>query len=132
MEPVFLRLDEILKIHRDQIEHYGGTLGIREQGLLNSALAQPPAYFGGSYLHADLFEMAAAYLFHIVQNHPFLDGNKRVGAVSAAVFLEMNGIELNATEEDYEGMVLLAANRKTDKEKIAKFFKANSRLQKPR
>ncbi|MEW6055354.1 MAG: type II toxin-antitoxin system death-on-curing family toxin [Bdellovibrionota bacterium] len=126
MEPIFLRLDEVLEIHRDQIEHYGGTLGIRDQGLLQSALAQPSVSFGGSYLHADLYEMAAAYLFHIVQNHPFLDGNKRVGAVSAVVFLAMNDIELTAKEEKYEEVVLAAAKGKASKEEIAEFFRGNT------
>ena len=76
MSPDFLTLDEVLEIHRDQIERYGGAAGIRDLGLLQSALAQPSATFGGQYLHADLHEMAAAYLYHLVQNHPFLDGNK--------------------------------------------------------
>lgn len=72
--PEFLRLDDLLEIHRDQIERYGGVLGARDIGLLQSAIAQPCATFAGNYLHADLFEMAAAYLFHIARNHPFIDG----------------------------------------------------------
>jgi death-on-curing protein len=96
MEPAFLTLDEILEIHRDQITRYGGTTGIRDLGLLQSAAAMPAAAFEGRYLHGDLFEMAAAYLFHITCNHPFLDGNKRVGTVAAIVFLELNGLELEA------------------------------------
>ena len=76
MPPVLLTLDEVLEIHRDQLARYGGSQGIRDLGLLQSALAQPPATFGGQFLHADLFETAAAYLLHIVQNHPFVDGNK--------------------------------------------------------
>src|SRR5437867_10279787 len=90
MAPTFLSLDEILEIHKDQIARYGGMAGIRDLGLLQSALAQPQATFGSQFLHADLIEMAAAYLFHIVQNHPFIDGNKRVGAVAALVFLQLN------------------------------------------
>ena len=70
MTPEFLSLAEALEIHRDQIERYGGNTGIRDLGLLQSALAMPAAGFGERYLHTDLFEMAAAYLFHIVQNHP--------------------------------------------------------------
>lgn len=87
MEPVFVTLDEVFAIHRDQIERYGGAPGVRDQGLLLSALAQPAATFGEGFLHADLHEMAAAYLFHLIQNHPFVDGNKRVAAVAAAVLL---------------------------------------------
>ena len=96
VNPVFLSLGEILEIHRDQIERYGGDAGIRDLGLLQSALAVPASGFGGRYLHSDLFEMAAAYLFHLVQNHPFVDGNKRTGAVAALVFLSLNGIEIEA------------------------------------
>ena len=66
---------------------YGGLPGLRDEGLLESAVAQAVATFGGEYLHNDIFQMAAAYLFHIVQNHPFVDGNKRAGAAAAVVFL---------------------------------------------
>lgn len=121
--PEFLRLDDLLEIHRDQIERYGGVLGARDIGLLQSAIAQPCATFAGNYLHADLFEMAAAYLFHIARNHPFIDGNKRVGAVAAIVFLELNGLELTAREEEYEQLVLQAAQGLADKTAIANFFR---------
>src|SRR5260370_603870 len=100
MALTFLTLDEVLEIHRDQIARYGGASGIGDVGLLQSALAQPPASFGGQFLHADLFEMAAAYLFHIVQNHPFIDGNKRVGTVAAIVFLKLNNHSINATQDE--------------------------------
>jgi death-on-curing protein len=73
-DPVFLTLGEVIEIHHDQIERYGGDSGIRDLGLLQSAMAMPAAGFGGRYLHADLCEMAAAYLFHITQNYPFVDG----------------------------------------------------------
>jgi len=102
VEPVFLSLAEILEIHLDQIERYGGKPGIRDAGLLQSALAMPSAGFGDRYLHEDLFEMAAAYLFHIARNHPFVDGNKRVGVVAALVFLAMNGVEIDAGEDELE------------------------------
>jgi death on curing protein len=88
MEPRFLELDEILEIHRDQIERYGGATGIRDLALLRSAVAMPSAGVAGEYLHRDLIEIAGAYLFHLVMNHPFIDGNKRVGTVAALVFLE--------------------------------------------
>src|SRR5688572_4842287 len=97
----FLTLDELVAIHRDQIERYGGSLGVRDWGLLKSAIAMPAATFGGQFLHTDIYEMAAAYLFHIVQNHPFIDGNKRVGAVAADVFLTLNRTRLEASEDQY-------------------------------
>src|SRR5439155_18743016 len=109
MAPTFLSLDEVLEIHCDQLARYGGAAGIRDLGLLQSALAQPQAAFGGQYLHADLFEMAAAYLFHVVRNHPFIDGNKRVGAVAAIVFLRLNDQDNNATNSELEALVLRVA-----------------------
>lgn len=121
-EPLFLALDEIVEIHRDQIERYGGKPGIRDIGLLESASAMPASGIGAGYLHSDIYEMAAAYLFHIIRNHPFIDGNKRTGAAASVVFLLMNGIELKADEESFEKMVRSAAEGKTDKAGIAEFF----------
>lgn len=92
----FLSLDDVLFVHLDQIQRYGGDPGVRDRKLLESALAQPQATFGNQLLHAFSFELAAAYLFHIVQNHPFVDGSKRTGAVAALLFLDLNGIEVNA------------------------------------
>jgi death-on-curing protein len=72
---IFLTLAEVIDIHTDQIERYGGSPGVRDMNLLSSAVAMPSASFGSDYLHADICEMAAAYAFHIAQNHPFIDGN---------------------------------------------------------
>ena len=129
MNPVFLSLGEVLEIHRDQIERYGGDPGIRDLGLLQSALAMPAAGFGGRYLHSDLFAMAAAYLFHIVQNHPFADGNKRTGAVAALVFLSLNDIEIDADEEEFESMVLSVAQGGSDKAAVTEFFRKYAQQQ---
>jgi death-on-curing protein len=123
MAPTFLTLDEVLEIHRDQLGRYGGAAGIRDLGLLQSALAQPQATFGGQFLHPDLFEMAAAYLFHLVQNHPFLDGNKRVGAVAALVFLRLNDRDIAATNLELESLVLSVAQGKADKAAVATFIR---------
>ncbi len=125
-EPVFLGLDEVIVIHNDQMKRYGGYPGIRDIELLKSAIAMPAACFGGDYLHTDIYEMAAAYLYHIVRNHPFIDGNKRTGAVASVIFLMMNGIEINADEYSFERMVLSAAEGKIDKATIAQFFRNNS------
>jgi death-on-curing protein len=123
MRPEFLTLDEALEIHRDQIARYGGTMGVRDMGLLQSALAQPQATFGGQFLHANLFEMAAAYLFHIVQNHPFIDGNKRVGAAASVVFLLLNDCDIKATNNELVSLVLDVACGIADKDRIATFFR---------
>lgn len=100
--------------------------GIRDIKLLKSSVAMPAIGFGECYAHGDLFEMAAAYLFHIIKNHPFLDGNKRTGTVVSIVFLAMNGIELNADEQSLEKIVLSVAKGKTTKISVAKFFRKNS------
>jgi len=123
MSPDFLTLEEVLEIHDDQINRYGGASGIRDLGLLESALAQPQTVFGKVFLHSDLFEMAAAYFFHIIQNHPFMDGNKRVGAVAALVFLEINNKAVIMTNDELESQVLSVAQGLTDKNASAKFFR---------
>ncbi len=123
MQPAFLTLDETIEIHRDQITRYGGSLGVRDWGLLKSAIAMPAAAFGGQFLHGDFFEMAAAYLFHIVQNHPFIDGNKRVGAVAADVFLTLNNLTLHASEDEYAEVVLAVARGELSKSAVAEFFR---------
>jgi death-on-curing protein len=126
LETAFLTLGEAVAIHRDQIERYGGSLGVRDWGLLRSAVAMPSATFGGQFLHTDVYEMAAAYLFHIVQNHPFIDGNKRVGAVAADVFLNLNGIQLTAGEDEYAELVLSTARGEMGKSAIAEFLRAHT------
>lgn len=111
----FLSLTEVLKIHRDQIVRYGGMSGIRDIELLKSALGIPLATYNGQFLHTDVYEMAAAYLFHLVKNHPFLDGNKRVGAVAALVFLLLNDHEFDAPEDDFAELVWSVARGEIDK-----------------
>jgi death-on-curing protein len=127
LEPEFLGLDEVLEIHRDQIERYGGSDGIRDLGLLQSALAMPRAGAGGEYFHGDLLEMAAAYLFHIVKNHPFIDGNKRVGAMAAFVFLSLNGRTLDASNAAYERIVRSVAEGRADKSAVTVFFRKHGK-----
>jgi len=124
--PLFLDLDHTLRLHRSLIEHYGGADGIRDIGLLHSAIAMPQAAYGGEYLHRDLFEMAAAYLFHIVQNHPFLDGNKRTGAASAIVFLTLNDIEIDNDEQGLVDLTLSVATSQAGKAEIAEFFRTHA------
>jgi len=120
---VFLDLGEVMEIHRDQIERYGGRPGIRDMGLLQSAVSMPAVGFGDDYLHSDIYEMAGAYLFHIIRNHPFVDGNKRTGAVAAVVFLLLNKKDLHATEENFEAMVRDLAEGTEDKAGATDFFK---------
>ncbi|MCI0530151.1 MAG: type II toxin-antitoxin system death-on-curing family toxin [Nitrospira sp.] len=126
MDPIFLDVDEVIQIHTDQIKRYGGSSGIRDLDLLQSSMAMPQSGFGDTYLHEDLFEMAAAYLFHIVKNHPFVDGNKRVGTASALVFLKLNGIDVNVSNPTLVKFVLDVAEGKIGKTNIAEFFRKNS------
>lgn len=126
MLPLFLDIDRVLRTHRSLIERYGGVEGVRDVGLLHSAIAMPQASFGGEFLHKDLFEMAAAYLYHIVQDHPFLEGNKRTGAATAIIFLAMNQIEPDADEDGLVALTLAVAEGKAGKQQIADFFRSKT------
>ena len=122
---LFLTLDDILESHQNQIDTYGGSHGIRDIGLIESAIAQPEASFGGEYLHADIFEMAAAYVYHLVMNHPFVDGNKRVGLEAALIFLEINNENLKASDQELIDLVLKTTAGQVGKREIAEFFRSH-------
>jgi death-on-curing protein len=120
----FLTLAEVIEIHKNQISLYGGSTSIRDITLLQSALAIPESTFDNKYLHNDLYEMAAAYAFHICQNHPFVDGNKRVGLVSALVFLDFNGIDIDDPDEVLYKAMMNIASGKMKKDKLADVFRS--------
>ena len=122
-DPHFLTLAEILLIQEYQIRRFGGETGIRDTGLLESAIAQPRASYGDKYLHQDLYEMAAVYAFHICNNHPFLDGNKRTAMVSALVFLEINGISLLDPNEKLPEAIEQIALNKLNKNEFAELLR---------
>jgi death-on-curing protein len=122
-EPTFLALDEVLAIHADQIRLYGGAAGIRDLPLLSSGIAMPETTFDGEYLHGNAFEMAAAYLFHIARNHPFIDGNKRTALMCALVFLGLNGQRLDADADSLYALVDGVAAGGVDKSTAAVFFR---------
>jgi len=123
MKVTFLLLNHVLKIHQDQIGRYGGTSGIRDLNSLKSALSTPAATYDGQFLHSTIYEMAAAYLFHIVKSHPFIDGNKRTGTVTAITFLMINGNSLIATNEDLVKTTLLVAQGELSKSELAVHIK---------
>ena len=127
MQPEFLDVEDVLQIHADQLERYGGLSGVRDLGLLESAVSMPRATYAGEFLHGDLFAMAAAYLFHITRNHPFLDGNKRTGAASALVFLDLHGIEVTASDDALYELVIGVATGTAGKEMVASFLRMHSR-----
>ena len=111
-EPEFLTVEDVTEIHHEQLAAYGGATGIRDQALLESAVAMPQASFDEAYLHEDLPHMAAAYAFHIAQNQPFLDGNKRTGLVAALVFLDLNSVTvLDPQEKLYDAMIAISERR---------------------
>ena len=126
-DPLFLTLAEIIALHDYQVKHFGGAPGLRDMELLKSAAGMPSATFGGAFLHPAIYEMAAAYLYHLVENHPFVDGNKRVGAMAALVFLDWNGIDFEADEEEFAQMVLSVASGKMLKAEISLFLRKHSR-----
>lgn len=120
--PIFLSLEEVLALHADQIARYGGISGLRDPGLLSSALALPQATFGGKYLHTTPHEMAAAYLFHLSRDHPFLDGNKRIGLAAALAFLGLNDLVLEVDDDTLTELVMGVAQGLRSKAEIAVFF----------
>lgn len=123
---MFITLQEVIEDQADLVQKYGGAPGIRDIGLLASAIEMPKAAIFGEYLHPTVFDKAAAYLFHIVCNHPFVDGNKRTGAATALIFLRQNDVLIRFTHEEslaFEDLVVNTANGKASKEEIARFLK---------
>jgi death-on-curing protein len=118
----FLSVDDVLLLHVDTIDVDGGLQGVRDHGLLDAAVAMPRQQFGGAFLHEDFAAMAAAYLFHIAQNHPFVDGNKRVAVMSALAFLLANGVEFSLAPQQLEAMTLKVAGGELSKEKLTKWM----------
>jgi death-on-curing protein len=122
----FLTLPEVQEIHNEQIRLFGGERGMRDAALLESALAMPQAGLDGAYFHSDLFDKAAAYLFHIIRNHPFTDGNKRTGLACAYLFLSLNGIGLECDPDELAEMILAVAQGALSKEEIAGYLEFHS------
>jgi len=127
--PAWLLRDLMVVLHEQMIATFGGAAGIRDEGLLDSALARPENRFASG--KPTIFELAAAYAFALTKNHPFVDGNKRIGFAAAVVFLEMNGYIFEAAEADAVLRTLaLAAGEMTDSD-YAHWMKTNSRRAKP-
>jgi death on curing protein len=120
--PKFLSIELVLELHHDQIRTLGGSSGVRDIGLLNSALAMPPQTFGGELLHSTIYEQAAAYLFYISRNHPFIDGNKRTAYAAMQTFLELNGYAINLSDEEEIDLVLQVAQGNMSKEELSAFL----------
>ncbi len=115
----FLSETIVLAIHDDQVRLYGGVYGVQDDARLDAALHMPQAQFGGEFLHPTIFHMAAAYGFHLCQNHPFIDGNKRTAGMVMFTFLRLNGLEPVASELDYYQTMMAVANGEMNKEQLA-------------
>ncbi len=122
---LFLSVEDVLAIHERIISEFGGDLGLRDRGLLESAVSMPCSMFSGSYLHSGIPEMAGAYHFHLCSNHVFLDGNKRVAVASSEIFLLINDHELCAPDDSLIELTLNLAMGKSTKEQVVEFFKKN-------
>jgi death-on-curing protein len=126
MDPLFLSLDEVLSLHAEQIHLFGGSAGVRDVGLLQSAMGSVEATFGGVFLHETIYEMAAAYLYGICRNHPFLDGNKRTAVSVALTFLDMNGVEVGADEDTFYDLVIGVAEGRVSKASVTVFLEEHA------
>jgi len=124
-EPIWIDLEVVLAIHDEQLAEHGGQAGVRDRGLLESALARPRNPFG--YGESSLARLAAAYAFGISRNHPFLDGNKRTSLVVAELFLELNGLELAASDAACVSTFLSLAAGELTEDDLAHWVTENSR-----
>lgn len=118
----YLTLEEVLEMHDAFIEKFGGLKGIRDVNLLLSAIETPKAAMFGEDLYPSVYDKAAAYLFHIVQNHPFNDANKRTGFGATYLFLRANGVPILLSDEAFENLVIEVAKGKVSKEEIARLL----------
>jgi len=127
MEPLFLTLDEVLSFHAEQIRLFGGSSGVRDVGLLQSALGSVEATYGGAFLHETIFSMAAGYLHGILRNHPFIDGNKRTAVGAALIFLELNGVQVDADEDAFYDVVIGVVEGRISKASVTVFLEQHAR-----
>jgi death-on-curing protein len=123
--PKFVTKEQVLLLHELQINRFGGAFGIVNEGLLDSALAQPKGTFFGEFLHREIHDQAAAYLYHLVKNHPFLDGNKRVGAAVMEVFLRINGYVLTLSNEELYNLTMQVAQGQLSKDEVSALIYEN-------
>ncbi|MDR1977001.1 MAG: type II toxin-antitoxin system death-on-curing family toxin [Campylobacteraceae bacterium] len=123
----FLTLSEVLLILEDQIRNYGGIYGVRDIKLLSLTIYVAQSSFEGKYLHATIPAMASAYAFHICQNHPFIDGNKRVALASALVFLDINGYAFDCEDEKIYDEIMGVAKGDIKKEELVRYYEKHSK-----
>ncbi|AGB41421.1 death-on-curing family protein [Halobacteroides halobius DSM 5150] len=122
----FIPKKVILYFHEQLIQIYGGSTGIRDEKLLDSAIKQPKSTFEGNYLHDSIFKMASAYGFHLCKNHPFIDGNKRVALVAMDTFLQNNGYEITASEKETYKIMIKLSSENLSKDELTKWIVQNT------
>ncbi len=121
----FIPKNIVLYFHKQLIKDYGGSSGIRDENLLDSALEQPKATYNGEYLHDSLMKMAAAYGYHLCNNHPFVDGNKRIVFVAMDTFLQMNNFEITASEKEAYKMMIQVSSGQLSKKELVLWLEEN-------
>lgn len=124
VEPIFLNIENILQAHDFSLARTGGAPGVRDMGLLQSALMMPKQQFGGEYLHEGFAGKAAAYLYHVAANHPFIDGNKRTATLAALSFLAVNGIKNLPDQDGLEKVTWAIADSSMTKLELTIWFAA--------
>ncbi len=121
----FLSEEHVIRIHDAVLLAYGGASGVRDMHMLLSALGQPRMSMSGQFLHRTVFDQAAAYLYHLSRNHPFVDGNKRTAAQTALLFLEINHYDFVGDDTEFVELVVEVAQGNLEKAEIASYFRAN-------
>jgi death on curing protein len=123
---IYLTVEQVIFIHNRSVEKFGGAYGIRDKGLVESAIALPMASFGGRDLYRDIYSKVAALGHSILFNHPFIDGNKRTAFTSMDLFLKENGLIISAGDDECEHMILNVINKIYDDKKLAEWLENNS------
>ncbi len=121
----YLQWEHLIRLHQRIVEESGGSAGIRDKGLAEAALAQPLAAFGGQELYPSLIEKAAALCYSLVSNHPFVDGNKRIGHGAMETFLAINGFVLAAEASEAETTILNLAAGQLSREELTEWVRVN-------
>ena len=126
MEIIFLTFQEVNLINSNQINQYGGVYGLRDEKLLDSAINYPQAAFNEKYLHPNIYRMASAYMYALIKNHPFIDGNKRTGTAAAILFLAFNNVTVMTYNDELVDLAITIAESKINEPEIAQFLKSKS------
>lgn len=120
---LYLSLEQVVDLHARQTRVFGGSAGLRDRGALESAVARPAMTFGGEDLYPEAADKAAALMHSLVMNHAFVDGNKRIGASAAELFLGLNGYRVTATDDELEEITLTVARGELDAEALSIWFR---------